>query len=90
MTALLERAIQETEALSDTDQDFLAALLLENIQDAKQWDAQFAASKDVLEKLFDEATAEYEAGRTAAIKVKRLAAAADKKALNFNKPHERF
>ena len=67
MTALLERAIQETKVLSDTEQDFIAALLLENIQDAKHWDAQFAASKDVLEELFDEATEEYQAGRTTAI-----------------------
>ena len=67
MTALLERAIQETEVLSDTEQDFLAALLLENIRDTQHWDAQFAASKDVPEELFDEATAEYKAGRTTAI-----------------------
>ena len=40
-------------------QDFLAALLLENIRDAQHWDAQFAASKDVLEELFDEAMEEY-------------------------------
>ncbi len=79
MTALLERAIQETAVLSDTDQDFLAALLLENIQDAKHWEAQFAASKDVLEELFDEATAEYEAGRTTALQAYRLAAAANEK-----------
>ncbi len=68
MTALLEHAIKETEALSDTDQDFIAALLLENILDAKQWDTQFAASKDVLEELFDEAMEEYQSGRTTTIK----------------------
>ena len=67
MTALLERAIQETKVLSDTEQDFLAALLLDNIRDTQHWDAQFAASKDVLEELFDEATAEHKAGRTTAI-----------------------
>ncbi len=69
MTALLEHAIQETKVLSDTEQDFIATLLLENIRDAKHWDAQFAASKDVLEELFDEAMEEYQNGRTTAIKV---------------------
>ena len=54
MTALLE-------------QDFVAALLLANIRDSRQWDAQFAASKDVLEELFDEAMEEYRAGRTTPI-----------------------
>ncbi len=68
MTALLEHAIQETKVLSDTEQDFIATLLLENNRDAKHWDAQFAASKDVLEELFDEAMEEYQSGRTTAIK----------------------
>lgn len=31
MTALLEKAIQETQTLSETEQDFVAALLIENI-----------------------------------------------------------
>ena len=62
MTALLERAIQETQALSETEQDFLAEMLLENIRDAQHWDIQFAGSKDVLEELFDEAMAEPSTG----------------------------
>ncbi len=64
MTVLMEKAIQESTALSESEQDFLATLLLDNIQDARRWDAQFAASKDVLEDLFDEAMEEYRAGRT--------------------------
>ena len=68
MTALLEHAIQEITVLSDSEQNFLAALLLENIRDGKHWDAQFAASKDVLEELFDEAMEEYQTGRTTPIK----------------------
>ncbi len=64
MTALLEKAIQETAALPDREQDFLAALLLDNLEDVRRWDAQFAGSQDVLEELFDEAMEEYQAGRT--------------------------
>ena len=67
MTALLEHAIQETQSLSDTEQNFLASVLLENIRDAQHWDAQFAASQDVLEELFDEAAAEYQSGQTTEI-----------------------
>ena len=64
MTALLEKAIQETQTLSEAEQDFVAALLIENIQDARQWDTQFAASQDVLEEMYDEAMEAYQAGRT--------------------------
>lgn len=67
MTALLEEAIRETISLPESEQDFIASLLLENIRDARQWDARFAASKDVLEELFDEAMEEYKAGRTTPI-----------------------
>ena len=64
MMGLMERAIQEITELSESEQDFLATLLLENIRDTKQWEEQFASSKDVLEDLFDEAMEEYHAGRT--------------------------
>ena len=64
MTALMERAMDEAKVLPDSEQDFLAALLLENIRDTQGWDAQFAASKDILEELFDEAMEEYQQGRT--------------------------
>lgn len=67
MTALLEEAIRETTGLPEREQDFVAALVLENIRDSRQWDAQFAASKDVLEELFDEAMEEYREGRTTPI-----------------------
>jgi hypothetical protein len=64
MTALLEEAIREVQALPDSEQDHLAALVLENLRDGRRWDAQFAASKDVLEELYDEAMADYALGRT--------------------------
>ena len=64
MTALLEQAIQETNRLSESEQDFVATLLLQNIRDNQHWEMQFSASKDVLEELLDEAMADYQAGRT--------------------------
>ena len=68
MTALLKRALDEAKVLPESEQDFLAALLLENIRDAQHWDTQFAASKDVLEELYDEAMEEYQQGRTIPVK----------------------
>ena len=67
MTALLEEAIRETNSLPNGEQDFLASLLLANIRDTRLWDTQFAASRDVLEEMFDEAMEEYRAGRTSAV-----------------------
>ena len=36
-------------------------------RDEQAWDAQFAGSRDVLEELHDEITADHEAGRTVPI-----------------------
>ncbi len=63
MTALLEKAIQQTTSLPDEKQDYLAQLLLDALDDL-MWDSQFAASQDVLAMLADEANADFEAGRT--------------------------
>ena len=67
MTTLLEEAVMEANSLPDDEQDFLAALVLESIRDRRRWDAKFAASKDVLEELYDEAMKEYRKGRTTPI-----------------------
>jgi len=37
-------------------------------RDELVWDAQFAASRDVLEDLYDEITADHEAGRTTPVR----------------------
>ena len=36
-------------------------------RDEQAWDVQFAGSRDVLEELYDEITADHEAGRTVPI-----------------------
>lgn len=64
MTTLLTEAVKQTEALPEIKQDFWVALLLANIRDTQEWDAQFAASLDVLEEMYDEAIADDKAGRT--------------------------
>lgn len=65
MTLLLERAINEVKKLTDDQQDALAQLILENL-DEQRWDELFSRpeSETLLEKLANEALAEYHAGKT--------------------------
>jgi hypothetical protein len=50
--------------LSEKQQDAIAALILEEIEDEARWDAAFAASPDILEKLAKEAEEEERLGLT--------------------------
>ena len=58
MTELLERAIARARQLPDDQQDTIATLILEEIEDEARWDAAFAQSHDVLEGLASEAEEE--------------------------------
>lgn len=64
MTALLEKAVSKAAALPDDQQDALAALLLDEIEDDARWDASFARSADALTALAAEAMVEHRAGET--------------------------
>lgn len=64
MTALLEKAFAKASALPEDQQDALASLLLEEIEDEARWDAAFAGSQDLLASLAAEAMAEHRAGET--------------------------
>lgn len=64
MTQLLEEAIAKLKALSDDEQDAIAAMILEEIEEERRWDHSFARSSDVLAKLASEAMAEYKTGKT--------------------------
>ena len=64
MTDLLEQAFAKLKALSAKEQDAIAAMILEELEDEIQWDTAFANSKDALAKLAAEAIAEYRAGKT--------------------------
>ena len=45
MTRLLEKAVEEISKLSRTEQDSIAAVILEEISDEKKWEESFLASK---------------------------------------------
>lgn len=64
MTELLAKALQEIAQLPAAEQDRIAARILAELEDERLWDAQFAASQDLLEQMAEEAHQEHLAGRT--------------------------
>jgi hypothetical protein len=64
MTELLEKAIEKLKTLKEAEQDAIAALILEEIEDEARWDESFAKSHDVLAHLAQAALAEDRAGKT--------------------------
>ena len=64
MTKLLEQAIAKIKNLPDNEQDIIATIIIEEIEDEIQWEKAFADSQDILAKLAAEAMTEYRAGKT--------------------------
>ncbi|MGH8767376.1 MAG: hypothetical protein ACREVT_04240 [Burkholderiales bacterium] len=64
MTKLLEKVLSEASKLPPSEQDALAAILLNELASEERWTASFAKSQDVLERLAEEALTEYGAGLT--------------------------
>ncbi len=64
MTELLERAIARLQTLTESEQNAIASIILEEIEDERRWDDSFSRSPDVLAKLAASAMAEYQDGET--------------------------
>lgn len=64
MSELLEYAISRLKTLPADEQDAIAAMILEELEDERRWDEAFARSPDLLAKLASEAMAEYRTGKT--------------------------
>ncbi|MGH9669448.1 MAG: hypothetical protein ACRD3A_04975 [Terriglobales bacterium] len=64
MTKLLEKAFAEASRLPSTEQDAVAALILEELASERRWAEAFAKSQDKLAALADEALAELDRGET--------------------------
>ena len=64
MTELLEQDISKIRTLSSDQQETLATIILEEIEEEKQWDQSFTSSPDLLAKLAAEAMTEYRQGKT--------------------------
>ena len=64
MTALLEQAMSRIQQLPEDEQNAMAEIILAELEDESRWDAAFAKSHDLLERMADEAEAEDSAGKT--------------------------
>lgn len=64
MTKLLEKAVKEVNKLSEKEQNELAQIILDEIEDEKMWEESFNKSQDALSKLADEALDEFNKGST--------------------------
>jgi hypothetical protein len=71
MTELLERALAQPskrlaklKTLSASEQDAIASMILEELEDDRRWDQAFSHFPDALAKLAATAMAEYHAGKT--------------------------
>jgi len=64
MTKLLEKAVSTAANLTESDQDALASVILEELADEERWTKSFSTMGSQLSKLAREAIAEYESGKT--------------------------
>ncbi len=64
MTRLVEKAIEQIAKLPESEQDAVAAVMLEELASERRWADTFSGSQQKLARLAQEALAEYEAGRT--------------------------
>ena len=64
MTQLLEKALREVAKLPASDQDAVAAIVLEELASEQKWAELFEKSQDVLAQMAEEALAEHRAGKT--------------------------
>jgi aspartate/glutamate racemase len=63
MSQLLEHAIAEARKLSDEDQEAIAALILEEIEEDRKWEESFARSPEKLTALAERAADQMRDGR---------------------------
>ncbi len=63
MTELLDQAIKALHQLPNPQQEAIAQLILEELADEQQWDAQFAQSQDALAQSAANARADVRAGK---------------------------
>jgi len=64
MTQLMEQAFARIAQLPEPEQDSIASLILEELEDEAQWQRKFAMSADVLSRLAHKALREHRAGKT--------------------------
>lgn len=63
MTQLLEKALTEVHKLPPEQQDAVAAVILEELDDEQRWETSFKASEHKLAKLAQKVRADIKEGR---------------------------
>ncbi len=68
MTALLERALTRVTKLPEKAQDFVASIIIQELDSDERWDALFEdpRSQSLLDQMAGTALTDFEAGRTVA------------------------
>jgi hypothetical protein len=64
MTQLLEKALSQVAKLPASEQDAVAAIVMEELASEQRWTDSFAQSQDLLAKLAEKVLADDAAGRT--------------------------
>lgn len=64
LTPALAAAVQRAAVLPEAEQDFLAWLITQEMEDEQRWEASFARSQALLDQWAEEARAETNAGKT--------------------------
>ena len=72
MTRLLEQAIEAAGKLPEAEQDTIATIILEELDDERRWSEAFARSQGPLSKLAEKVRADIAAGRVRAIGIDEL------------------
>jgi hypothetical protein len=72
VTPALQQVFDEVSKLPEREQEFIAAVIREELDSERRWDELFAKSQDVLDRLADEAIAQYKAGLTEPINLDDL------------------
>ncbi len=63
MTQLLERVLTEVYKLPPEQQDAIATIIFEELEDERRWEKSFAESQDQLAQLAQKVHADIKAGR---------------------------
>lgn len=64
MTSLLEKAVNKISKLPESEQDEIAKIILDELEDEKEWYNKFSNSQNELSILADEALKEFKEGKT--------------------------
>ncbi|MBE9047384.1 hypothetical protein IQ255_23790 [Pleurocapsales cyanobacterium LEGE 10410] len=72
MTELLNQAVARIKNLPDNEQDAIATIILEELEDEMKWEQAFSHSQDLLAELAAEAMTEYRAGKTQELDPEKL------------------